>query len=256
MNHILTLLRANWNVKVAQTYYATELDPNTVTSSIISYTNALIQIPALSEVETYQIDLTLSEDELFRNLKKSNRNQINQAASKTFTHIIDTQPSNTDLLLFQQFYNEFAKKKHTYKCKAYHLKTMKLLRDQHALVLTKILSNQGELYAYRIYLTDRIRAYTLYSASHFRRNVLPETKRLSSLASRYLMWKNILWFKQTGHGIYDLGNLTEDENIRQFKMGFGGKIVKAYSGYVSTNRTGKFVLWLRKLKMNSHKKNR
>ena len=129
MNHILTLLRTKWNVKVTQTYYANKLDPNTVTASIISYTNALIQIPGLSEVETYQIDLSLTEDELFRRLKKSNRNEINQAASKLFTHIIDTHPSNTDLLLIQQFYNVFAKKKHTYKCKEYHLKPMKLLRD-------------------------------------------------------------------------------------------------------------------------------
>ena len=256
MNHILTLLRTSWKVKIAQIFYADNPEVGALPSSIISYTNSLIQIPALSEVETYQVNLTLSEEELFRNLKKSNRNQIKQATSKSFTHIIETQPSNTDLLQFQQYYNEFAKKKHTNKCKAYHLKTMKLLRDQHALVLTKLLSDQGELYAYRIYLTDHIRAYTLYSASHFRNNILPETKRLSSIASRYLMWKNILWFKQTGHEIYDLGSLTEDENIRQYKMGFGGEIVKAYSGYISTNRTGKFILWLRKVKMNSRRKTR
>lgn len=253
---MLTLLRTSWNVKIAQTYYAGKPELEVIPSSIISYTNAIYPIPTLTEEETYQIELDLSEEELFRNLKKSNRNQIKQAASKPFKHVIDTLPSNTDLLLFQQYYNQFAKIKHTYKCKAYHLKTLQLLRDQHALVLTKILSDQDELYAYRIYLTDQIRAYTLYSASHFRNNVLPETKRLSSLASRYLMWKNILWFKQTGHEIYDLGSLTEDKNIRQYKIGFGGEIVKSYSGYVSTNRTGKFILWLRKVKMNSSWKNR
>ena len=77
---------------------------------------------------------------------------------------------------------------------------------------------------------------------------------MASLASRYLLWNNILWFKQTGHITYDLGNLTVDENIRQFKMGFGGEIVKAYSGYVSTNLTGKFVMCFRKFKLFSDKK--
>ena len=136
------------------------------------------------------------------------------------------------------------------------MKTLQLLRDQNALIVTKILDNQNEIFGYRIYLTDRIRSLNFYSVSHFRKNDVPEIKRLYSLASRYLLWKNILWFKQNGHAIYDLGSLTNDENIRQFKIGFGGEVVKAYSGYASNNRIGKFVLWIRKVKMNSPYKNR
>lgn len=243
-------------MKIAQIYYAKITDQEALTSSIISYTNALYPIPTLTEHETYQINLTLTEEELFRNLKKSNRSQIKQASSKSFTHFVNTEPSNQDLLHFQRFYNDFAKNKNTYLCNAFHLKTLQLLRDQHALVLTKILGEKEEPFCYRIYLTDQIRTLTLYSASHFRENELPETKRLYSLASRNLLWKNILWFKQTGHAIYDLGSLTTDENIRQFKMGFGGENVKAYSGYVSKNRIGKFLLWVRKMKMCFHIKNR
>lgn len=253
---ILTLVRTSWNVKVAQVYYAPKPDLKEITSSIISYTNALQPIPELTEQETYQIDLTLSEEELFRNLKKSNRNQIKQAYTKSFEHIIETQPSNQDILHFQQFYNSFAKQKGTHLCNAFHFKTLQLLRDQNALIITRILGDQKELFCTRVYITDRHRTLTLYSASHYRSNASPETKRLYSLASRYLLWKNILWFKQSGHTVYDLGSLTTDENIRQFKMGFGGEIVKAYSGYVSTNRLGKFVLWVRRMKMNSHWKNK
>ncbi len=100
-------------------------------------------------------------------------------------------------------------------------------------------------------MTDHIHALTLYSASHFRINELPETKRLYSMASRYLLWKNILWFKESGHKIYDFGSLTTDKNIRQFKLGFGGEIVLVYSGYLSTNLKGSFILWARKMKMIS-----
>ncbi|MGE6488908.1 hypothetical protein ACQKE5_11480 [Paenisporosarcina sp. NPDC076898] len=251
MTYILSLLRTSWYIKIAQIYYATQLHEENLSSSIVSYSNALIPIPNLSEQKTYQINLNLPEEILFGNLRKSNRSQIKQAAAKSFTHIIQTDPTNQDLLLFQKFYNHFAKNKHTHRCNAFHLKTLQLLRDQHALVLTKILGEKEETLCYRIYLTDRIRALTLYSASHYRRNNAPDIKRLYSLASRYLLWKNILWFKKNGHAIYDLGSLTTDENIRQFKMGFGGEIVKAYSGYVPKNRMGKFILWIRKVKMNS-----
>lgn len=240
---------------MAQIYYA-ENNGNDPVSSIMMYTNSLRPIPTLTEQDTYQIDLTLTEDDLFRNLKKSNRSQIKQAAAKSFTHIIETKPTNQELRHFQQYYNDFAKDKKTHQCNSFHFKTLQLLRDQNALIVTKILDNQNKLFCYRVYLTDQIRALTLYSASHFRKNELPETKRLYSLASRYLLWGNILWFKENGHTIYDLGSLTNDENIRQFKFGFGGEIVKAYSGYASKNRIGKLVLWVRNLKMHSPLKNR
>ena len=255
MNIIITLLRKSWNVKMAQIYYA-ENNGNDPLSSIMMYTNSLRPIPTLTEQETLQIDLTLSEEELFRNIKKSNRSQIKQATTKSFTHIIETQPSNEELLHFQHYYNQFAKDKNTYHCNSFHLKTLQLLRDQNALIVTKISDNQNRIFCYRIYLSDCIRALTLYSASHFRVSDLPENKRLFSLASRYLLWRNILWFKQNGHVVYDLGSLTNDENIRQFKMGFGGAIVKVYSGYVPKNRLGKFVLCIRNLKMNSPYKTR
>lgn len=240
---------------MAQIYYA-ENNGNDPLSSIMMYTNSLRPIPTLAEQDTYQIDLTLTEDELFRNLKKSNRSQIKQAAAKSFTHIIETQPTNKELRHFQQFYNDFARDKNTHQCNSFHFKTLQLLRDQNALIVTKISDNQNKIFCYRVYMTDQIRALTLYSASHFRKNDLPETKRLYSLASRYLLWENILWFKEKGHKIYDLGSLTNDENIRQFKMGFGGEVVKVYSGYVPKNRMGKFVLCIRHLKMKSPYKNR
>ena len=255
MIFIITLLRKSWNVKMAQIYYAenTESKPE---SSIISYTNALSPLPTLLEQETYQIDLTLSEEELFRNLNKSSRTQIKQASTKSFTHCVEEHPSNEELLNFQRYYNHFAKDKNTSQCNSFHLKTLQLLRDQNALIVTKILNNQNEVFGYRVYVTDSIRSLNFYAVSHFRQNDLPEIKRLYSLASRYLIWENIMWFKQNGYATYDFGSLTNDENIRQFKRGFGGEVVKAYSGYASNNRVGKFVLWMRKIKMSSPYKNR
>lgn len=222
MTLIITLFRKSWNVKMEQIYYG-ENTESKLESSIISYTNALRPLPTLQEQETCQIDLTLSEEILFQNLKKSNRSQIKQATNKSFTHCIEKNPSNGELLNFQQYYNHFAKDKHTHQCNSFHLKTLQLLRDKNALIVTKILDDQDDVFCYRLYLTDNIRALTLYSTSHFRKSDSPE---VYSLASRFLLWKNIIWFKQNGYAVYDLGSLTNDENIRQFKMGFGGEIVK------------------------------
>ena len=43
--------------------------------------------------------------------------------------------------------------------------------------------------------------------------------------------------------------LADDENIRRFKLGFGGEIVSVYSGYEANSIIGALVLKIRNWKM-------
>ena len=76
-----------------------------------------------------------------------------------------------------------------------------------------------------------------------------EEKRKLSEGSRYLLWRNILYFKEHNHLTYDMGGLTTNENIWKFKMEFGGEVIPVYSGYEANSMIGKLVLWLRSVKM-------
>ena len=203
----------------------------------------------LRALETIQHDLTKSKDDLLMAMHRETRRQIRRAADHNLEHIVIENPSDTDLKRFQEFYNHFAKNKKTHTCNSFHMKTMKLLREKNGLTLTYIKNQQNEVYCYRVYITDGELAMNLYSATHFRMVESPEFKKVLSQANRSLVWENISNFKDEGYKLYDVGGLTEDGNIRRFKLGFGGEIVHVYSGYEANSMIGAFVLQMRNWKM-------
>ncbi|QGM29368.1 hypothetical protein GI482_02705 [Bacillus sp. N3536] len=203
----------------------------------------------LLKVETSCIDLTREEELLFFDLRSSNRKQIRRAMNREFIIEELDNPTIRDIYDFQRFYNAFAKTKDTYSCNAFHINTMKRLRNQNALVITKILNNDKETLCYRVYISDGENVLSLYSASYYKEFKSAIEKRMLSEASRYLLWHNILYFKRTNHKRYDMGGLTDNENIRNFKLEFGGDIVEVYSGYKAKSSVGKIVLWGRNLYM-------
>jgi hypothetical protein len=73
------------------------------------------------------------------------------------------------------------------------------------------------------------RARLLYSAS--RRFDDRETARLSGTLNRYLHWHEICDYRKEGFSTYDLGGIKENkaDGITQFKMSFGGKVVKEHT---------------------------
>jgi len=202
-----------------------------------------------NNIETLHINLLDTEENLFRALQTTNRKQIKKASTRNLLIEINTNPTKNDLKVFQRFYNEFARKKKTYTCNAFHIDTMSRLAKQGALVVTKIKNSSEDILCYRVYITDGTTVMSLYSASHFRDSTVPAEKRLHSEASRYLLWNNILYFKRLNHHVYDMGGVTNNPSIRSYKMEFGGEITKVYSGYNASSIKGKFLLWLRKISM-------
>ncbi|WP_409253094.1 hypothetical protein V1502_03940 [Bacillus sp. SCS-153A] len=247
---MIKILRSLAGLKLQQIFFPTE---NAMAPSKGIALTGVIQskhaFGILSPIETLQVDLTKPEEKLFSDIKKSTRQQIRQAELKyRLVAKVNTTPDEETILNFRKFYNKFAAHKHTYKCNAFHLKTLKLLAEQNCLVITTVEDSVGETICYRVYATDGIRATSLYSAAHFRQAAEKERKRLISAGHRYLKWKDMLWFKHSGYNIYDSGGLTADPNIRNFKLEFGGEIVKEYSGYIPTSLLGKAIILIRKWK--------
>lgn len=216
---------------------------------IRAYIHSFIPKGRCREFQTLQFDLMKEQETLLMEMNKSTRRQIRRASEKQLEFLCLENPTNNDLQGFQTFYNEFARNKGTYTCNQFHLKTMKLLRDQNALMLTMVKDPNGVILCARTYIIDDDLVVNLYSSSHFRMSNDSDYKRLLGQANRYLVWKSLLNFKKKGCQLYDMGGLTDDENIRRFKLGFGGEVVTVYSGYKGTSLVGNLIVKLRDWKI-------
>lgn len=218
-------------------------------AQVVAHSHATVPSKSLGALETIHINLRKEKDSLLKEMHRTTRSQIRRAEERELRHIIIENPTDQDLNDFKKFYNLFAKNKQTNTCNSFHIKTMKLLREQKGLMLSYIQNDQKDIICYRVYITDGNIAMNLYSASHFRMTDNPDVKRLLSHAIRLLIWKDIIWLKECNHQLYDMGGLTKNENIRRFKLGFGGEIVSVYSGYEANSIVGSFILKLRGWKM-------
>lgn len=217
---------------------------------LIGFSHAYRPVNQLLKQTTLLIDLTKSEEQLLKDLHRTTRKQIRQATKYDFQIEVIDNPTIANIREFQNFYNEFAKYTNTFKCGAFHVKTMELLIESNNLIITRIVNgSSNEILCYQVYITDKETAFSLYSASHFRLKNDSTDKRMLSIASRYLLWKNILYFKGRKNLVFDMGGLTSNDNISSFKMEFGGKITEVYSGYEASSLIGKLVLWGRTIKM-------
>ncbi|MFK2826907.1 hypothetical protein QYG89_14725 [Bacillus sp. B190/17] len=250
---MITIARQLWGIKLQNVYFPEKSDSLVSDRSfdLIGITQSLTPSDKLNKLETLQIDLTKSEEELLADMTKSTRQQIRQAIQKYDFHFqVFPKPANNDLYAFQSFYNQFAEHKNTYKCRAFHIQTLKLLRDNGNMLMTQITNENNDVLCCRIYAIDGQRATSLYSVSHFRLNDDQTRKRILSNAHRYLKWKDMTWLKNNGYRVYDSGGLTSDNNIRKFKLEFGGTIVTEYSGYVANTLKGRMLLGIRRLNMS------
>ncbi|GLX66356.1 hypothetical protein MU1_07000 [Paenibacillus glycanilyticus] len=248
---MLTVSRKLWGINIAQIYFPRERSVSMYSSAdLVGITQSSVPLKGLNPIETLHKDLTKSADELFMNISKSTRKQIRQAENDPDIQVvIQTEPADEEIFRFRDFYNQLAEAKKTYPCNAFNLETLKLVRDKKALIITKTVDQQQQPLCYRVYTADGSRAMALYSASHFRQSDDNEYKRLVSKAHRLLQWEDILWFKNNGYQILDSGGLTDDPNVRNFKLEFGGEIVTEYSGYVPNTLLGRAALQARKWRL-------
>ena len=245
---MITIERKILNVKIQNIYFATGEFEYDSSAQVKAFSHSFVPKNNLKTLETLQFDLTKDDNDLLMEMQKTTRRQIRRAEDQGLDLIVFENPTDHDLLEFQKFYNQFAKNKKTHACNSFHMKTMKLLREKNALLLTYIKS-EDQVLCYRVYILDGAFAMNLYSASHFRMAESPELKRLLGQANRYLVWKCILFLKEKGYKLYDMGGLSYDDNIRRFKLGFGGKIVPVYWGYEANSVIGTLVLQMRSWKM-------
>ena len=180
------------------------------------------------------IDLTKSEEELWKQMKKSRRWGIRKATKfglkfyedcdvKTFYEMIDNTYRRAkiplaDVSLFQSAIDMLSPKKRAY--------------------IFCVKDKDGKVVASWFQLAYKNLVYDWYAGS------TPEGNKMH--ANEYLGWKILLWAKNRGYQIYDFGGAgrpNEDYGPGKFKMEFGGAIVNyGRYQYIFRKRTMKFAI--------------
>ncbi|WP_249075040.1 hypothetical protein [Lysinibacillus sp. BPa_S21] len=243
---ILSIKSKRWNIAM-QHFYFVEKPANVRKSmKVIGYTNSLVPSRKLVKSETVHIHLTDSESSMYLALSESNRKILRRAEKESYQVFIYKEPSDGNLRAFQQFYNNFAKRKKLELISKSQMEAITLLKNKGALWLSEIRSICGQTLCYRLDIVYAKKAMSYYVATCHPQSMPDHLKRPIRYANRFLLWHNILHLKEQDFVLYDMGKLTDDQNVRAFKLGFGGQVVDVYSGYITQSKIRALLLGVQK----------
>lgn len=182
--------------------------------------------------DNYFVDLTQSTEQLSEHLNKDTAYKIRRARDrdKIICECCDARdPAVLDR--FERMYNPFAATKGLSRLDRAQVNSMaaagvldvSVARDSH-----------GNALVYHSNYRDHRRATQMHSPSIYWQLPGSAARNLIGRANRYLMWSDMLRYKEQGLKGFDFGGWysgTTDQallKINEFKKGFGGKVVREY----------------------------
>ena len=185
-------------------------------------------ITYLQKYQTTQIDLSKTEEDLFKAIHPTFRYDIRTAEKQNFKYISFDQPTNNDCKMLIESYNSFARSKNL---KSYNRRWITALKKAGKLYFTKILLGNIILITH-VYVFDN---ETILLSNSFHN---PEftNDRIRSEANKLLHWKDVLLFKSRNFKTYDFGGINPEKlpGVSKFKLNFGGEVTERYR-YIKTS---------------------
>lgn len=181
--------------------------------------------------QTLIIDLKKSEEEIFNDINKTVRYEINRSIKENIKfNMYTSKQLNEKKELVDEFhvcYDEMYKEK--------DLDTRLNIESferyiKNDMIYLSVASDEVENLVYHVYTYDNKKVRFLYSCSTFRAS--DDKKNIIGRANKFLHWKDIQFFKSIGIEIYDLGGICSYENpngIDRFKINLGGKPKSYYN---------------------------
>lgn len=213
---------------------------------LVCHTHSLVPSRKLVKREAVHIPLTDHECSMYTALSKNNRKLLRRAQEEPYQVFLYKEPSEENLRAFQQFYNDFAKRKKIEQITKSQMESIMLLNQKNALFLSEVRSMCGQTLCYRLDIVHAQKAMSYYVATSDALSLPAHLKRPLRYANRFLLWHNLMYLKQQGFVLYDMGELTDVETIRQFKLSFGGQVVNVYSGYIAQSKISALLLGVQK----------
>jgi hypothetical protein len=207
---------------------------------------------SFEELYTILLDLSKNNEELLSQLRKNTRYEINRAREKDnikcFTFFEKNEKNEKKISQYIDFYNAFAASKNR---SAIKFSDIKQFYENETICIRYALKegDESEILTMHAYIVSDNTARLHQSSSLFRTREDSEYKNLVARANRFLHWDDILYFKNKGLSLYDLGGwyggqlLKEQLLINQFKESFGGEKKQEYSYIVPVSINGKIAVW-------------
>jgi hypothetical protein len=199
----------------------------------------------------YSIDLTQSTGQLLAQLNDDTAYKIRRARDRDKIICECCDPDDPAVLdRFEAMYNSFAPMKGM---PPLDRTRMNSIASTGALNLSVAKDSQGDVLGYHANYRNRHRATQLYLPSLYRRFSDSASRNAIGRANRYLVWSDILRYKEQGLKFFDFGGWypgTTDQallNINEFKRGFGGRVVREYQSEQILSLKGWVVLNAAKL---------
>lgn len=198
--------------------------------------------------DTLLIDLTQSEESLWRSLHGKTRERIRRALKRdelTVARSDDPDPSEVEILA--RVYDRFATERQFGRADR---EALEQFRRAGALSISRVAHpRHGDLAFHAIVVTPS-RARGLLAVMQ-RSAVPPQEAPLLGRANRLLFWEDLVHFQRRGIREYDFGGLYQKGDdaalarIAEFKLGFGGRVVTEYKCTGALTWKGRVVLKLR-----------
>jgi len=202
---------------------------------------------------TILIDLSQTEETLFSAINATGRNEI-RSIEKTTGYTYVMHHSNLQMATVNEFikaYNDFSVSKKlpladTARIMAYF--------ENGLLAIAQVLNADKKPVIQHLYRVNSDRVVLISSISTIYLQTDSRLKQEIGAANRFCHWKDMLYFKELGAGLYDWGgwyNGKEDEallGINKFKEKFGGTITPNYNSIVYISLKGKLFKLLKRLK--------
>ncbi|HWL23217.1 MAG TPA: hypothetical protein VNR38_05630 [Ureibacillus sp.] len=205
-------------------YFENEKGKRRYKAKFSSYTHRLQPSRRLQRKSTIHVSLQQDEKVFINNLSSDTKEMLFENNNETYKILPVIDPSDEQIREFQRFYNENILG-NADKMNRSKFQSLLLLRDQKALVLTKIINSSKEVVSYRIYVVDGQNALLSYVSTSM--NAADSTK-----ANLLLCWKNMKMFRNLGYLIYDFGGVDDRHSMRCSQY-FGGSEVMVFSGYIA-----------------------
>ncbi|MFJ5767219.1 hypothetical protein ACIP9C_17845 [Lysinibacillus sp. NPDC093210] len=243
---ILSIRSKRWNIAMQHIYFAEKLANTRKSMKLVCHTHSLVPSRKLVKREAVHIPLTNHDCSMYTALSKNNRKLLRRAQEEPYQVFLYKEPSEENLRAFQQFYNDFAKRKKIEQITKSQMESIMLLNQKNALFLSEVRSMCGQTLCYRLDIVHAQKAMSYYVATSDAFSLPAHLKRPLRYANRFLLWHNLMYLKQQGCVLYDMGELTDVETIRQFKLSFGGQVVNVYSGYIAQSKISALLLGVQK----------
>src|SRR4029450_9640153 len=172
------------SVLIGDLYCGEEQGPQKV--DVVRYTPwpEPLEFPALTPFFTRIIDLTRSEDEIFADIKSTQRRHIRQAERDTLLYDFEFPGTFEKLHQFADFYDDFAP---TRGLDPLDREKMQAMAAAGRLDINRVLEN-AETLVWHVHYRAARRAVLLYTCSSFRDEADSAQRNRIGRANRYLHW--------------------------------------------------------------------